>query len=129
LTAILFSALRASALFSSVTESTPFLKLVLILSVSIPSGTSNVRANEPKPTLPHVIPLLFLLSFFLLLALDRQNPICKRHLDISLVHPAGQFGGDLVSLVGLDEMDSRDRTESRPGSSGCDVQERVTTGG
>ena len=39
LTAIFLSALRASALFGSVTASTPFLKLALILSVSMPSGT------------------------------------------------------------------------------------------
>ena len=39
LTAIFFSAFRASAFFGRVTASTPFLKLVLILSVSMTSGT------------------------------------------------------------------------------------------
>ena len=76
--------------------------------------------------LPHVIALLFLLSFFLLLALDRQDPVGKVHLDIFLPHAAGQFGGDLVSLIGLGEVDSRDRTE-RFGSSGrSNAQEKAT---
>jgi hypothetical protein len=39
LTVIRFSALRASAFFGSVTASIPFLKLALILSVSMPFDT------------------------------------------------------------------------------------------
>jgi hypothetical protein len=64
----LFSALRASALFGSVTASTPFLKLALILSASWKGPLERAEA-----TLTHGIAFLLSFSLFLLLSLNRQH--------------------------------------------------------
>jgi len=47
LTEIFFCGCIASAVFGRVTVNTPLLKVASILSASMPSGTGNVRSNDP----------------------------------------------------------------------------------
>ena len=123
---IFFSAFCASALFGSVTESTPFLKLASILSASTPSGTCKGALERAEAALAHIIILFLLLFLFLLLALDGEVAVGDLHLDVLLIH-AGQFGGDLIGLVGLRDVHRRQRCICRPTApERCDIEEGAT---
>ena len=95
----------ASSVLGRVMVSTPLWKFASTLPWSTWAGSSKERWKAPKRRRTVVVLLLFFL-LLLLLALDRQDVIGDRDLDILFVQ-ARQLGGDLIDVALVDHVDGR----------------------